>query len=388
MREKERQEQVAVLRKARAWLATGRQLRYCRWTPSEVKFLSTQQMWTSKPVIVLVNMGKGDYHSYMRRHAGGDKGNNDDHTDHGHSHHENNENNENNEDNEDNEKSNSTRSAGVDKAGHSNDQYHDGRGACRVDEKMRKNARDHNNRTSINTDHDDKAKGKAPKTKLVKRTAPAKLDAIMQEVQHWVDCNSMGSTVIPFSAAAESKLFDEYKKSDDGKEAAGGSRENGGDDGDLGGDCVSSSTSPAPLSSGYAGDTKAGCDDDNTAGDVVSKSKSRSSLLTHHPSSKLPKMIHAGYQAASLIHFFTVNTEVVRAWTIRKGTKAPRAARKMHYDLDKRFISTEVYNYLELLQYGRVQELKAAGKLRMQGKEYVVEDGDILRFKFHQSSKK
>eukprot|EP00741_Cyanophora_paradoxa_P021340 tig00021348_g20599.t1 len=99
--------------------------------------------------------------------------------------------------------------------------------------------------------------------------------------------------------------------------------------------------------------------------------------------SSLGKIAKQGYSAIQLIHFFTCGTDEVKCWTIRKGTKAPQAAGVIHTDFEKGFICAEVMKYDEFKEAGNEAAVKAAGKYRQQGKEYVVEDGDIIFFKFN-----
>jgi len=99
--------------------------------------------------------------------------------------------------------------------------------------------------------------------------------------------------------------------------------------------------------------------------------------------SVLPKIISAGYNALQLIYFFTGGPDEVRAWTIRKGTKAPQAAGVIHTDFEKGFIMAEVMKYEDLHELGSDAAVKAAGKYKQKGKDYVVEDGDIIYFKFN-----
>lgn len=102
--------------------------------------------------------------------------------------------------------------------------------------------------------------------------------------------------------------------------------------------------------------------------------------------SMLDKIAKTGYSEINLIHFFTCGQDEVKCWTIRKGTKAPQAAGVIHTDFEKGFICVEVYKYADLVQYGSESEVKANGKYLQKGKDYVVEDGDILFFKFNVSS--
>ncbi|KAG2232375.1 GTP-binding protein YchF [Thamnidium elegans] len=99
--------------------------------------------------------------------------------------------------------------------------------------------------------------------------------------------------------------------------------------------------------------------------------------------SVMPKIIVAGYNALSLCYYFTAGPQEVRAWTIRKFTKAPQAAGVIHSDFERGFIMAEVMKYNDLKELGTEGAVKAAGKYMQKGKEYVVEDGDIIFFKFN-----
>mmetsp|Transcript_7060 Transcript_7060/g.19524 ORF Transcript_7060/g.19524 Transcript_7060/m.19524 type:complete len:274 (-) Transcript_7060:143-964(-) len=94
-----------------------------------------------------------------------------------------------------------------------------------------------------------------------------------------------------------------------------------------------------------------------------------------------PKVIKTGYRILQLINFFTVGEDEVRAWTIRRGTLAPKAAGTIHTDFEKAFISADVYAYDVLKELESTSAVKAAGKVRMEGKAYEVQDGDIILFK-------
>uniref|UniRef100_A0AAQ5YMF4 Obg-like ATPase 1 n=1 Tax=Amphiprion ocellaris TaxID=80972 RepID=A0AAQ5YMF4_AMPOC len=103
----------------------------------------------------------------------------------------------------------------------------------------------------------------------------------------------------------------------------------------------------------------------------------------HKTQSALSKIIKAGYAALQLEYFFTAGPDEVRAWTIRKGTKAPQAAGKIHTDFEKGFIMAEVMKFQDFKEEGSENAVKAAGKYRQQGRNYTVEDGDIIFFKFN-----
>ena len=101
------------------------------------------------------------------------------------------------------------------------------------------------------------------------------------------------------------------------------------------------------------------------------------------PEPGLDKLIHASYQLLNLETFFTGGDKQVRAWTISKDAAAPRAAREIHTDMERGFIKAEIYSYDELMQYRSESALKDAGKIRQEGKNYIVKDGDIIFFKFN-----
>jgi hypothetical protein len=97
----------------------------------------------------------------------------------------------------------------------------------------------------------------------------------------------------------------------------------------------------------------------------------------------LNRLIHSAYRLLDLITYFTAGVQEVRAWTIRRGTKAPGAAGVIHSDFEKGFIKADCYASDDLFKYGSEQAVKEKGLLRSEGKEYVVKDGDILFFKFN-----
>jgi GTP-binding protein YchF len=101
----------------------------------------------------------------------------------------------------------------------------------------------------------------------------------------------------------------------------------------------------------------------------------------------LNRMIRLSYDLLGLESFFTVGEDEVRAWTVRRGASAPEAAGEIHTDLQKGFIRAEVASYSELRQAGGYPELKAQGRLRVEGKDYVVKDGDILNIRFSPPAK-
>ena len=99
--------------------------------------------------------------------------------------------------------------------------------------------------------------------------------------------------------------------------------------------------------------------------------------------SALPKIITTMRKALHLRSFFTVGPDEVRQWTIREGTKAPQAAGVIHTDFEKGFIKAEVVSFDDLVAAGSMAKAKEAGKVRMEGKDYVMADGDVVEFRFN-----
>ena len=95
------------------------------------------------------------------------------------------------------------------------------------------------------------------------------------------------------------------------------------------------------------------------------------------------RVIAASYELLNLITYFTAGEKEVRAWTIVKGWKAPQAAGVIHTDFEKGFIRAEVIKYNDFINYGSESAVKEAGKMSVEGKEYVVHDGDIMHFRFN-----
>lgn len=99
--------------------------------------------------------------------------------------------------------------------------------------------------------------------------------------------------------------------------------------------------------------------------------------------SGLDKVIKASYDLLGLMSFLTAGKPEVRAWAIKKGTKAPEAAGKIHSDIQRGFIKAEIVSYEDLIKEGSMNAVKEKGLLRQEGKEYVMQDGDIVLFRFN-----
>lgn len=99
--------------------------------------------------------------------------------------------------------------------------------------------------------------------------------------------------------------------------------------------------------------------------------------------SGLDKVVHASYNLLGLKTFFTAGDKESRAWTYKDGMKAPQCAGIIHSDFEKGFIKAEIYSYEDLIKYGSEQAVKDNGRFRIEGKDYVLEDGDIVHFRFN-----
>lgn len=145
----------------------------------------------------------------------------------------------------------------------------------------------------------------------------------LMKIKEWIDANDPGATLIPFSGVMEYKIID--------------------------------------------------MSDEEKAAFVKEKGTT----------SALDKIILQGYNALQLMYFFTAGPDEVKAWTIQKGTKAPQAAGKIHTDFEKGFIMAEVMKFDDFKEAGSEAAAKAEGKYHQRGRNYVVEDGDIIFFRFN-----
>lgn len=145
----------------------------------------------------------------------------------------------------------------------------------------------------------------------------------LPKIKQWVDEHDPGAVVIPYSAAFEAKVQD------------------------------------------------------------MSEEERKAFLSENNVTSQMDKIITNGYKALQLCYFFTAGEDEVKCWTIQVGTKAPQAAGRIHTDFEKGFIMAEVMKFEDFKENGSESAVKAAGKYRQQGKQYVVEDGDIILFKFN-----
>ncbi|MFD3450551.1 DUF933 domain-containing protein, partial [Microbacteriaceae bacterium 4G12] len=91
----------------------------------------------------------------------------------------------------------------------------------------------------------------------------------------------------------------------------------------------------------------------------------------------------AAYHLLGLATYFTAGVQEVRAWTFRRGMKAPQCAGVIHTDFERGFIRAETVSYEDLVQYGSMTSAREAGRVRLEGKEYIVQDGDVMHFRFN-----
>ena len=162
---------------------------------------------------------------------------------------------------------------------------------------------------------------------LSERDYARKKNKWLPKIKQWVDEKNPGDLIIPFSVALEEKLM---QISDEEK---------------------------------------------------VKELKSLSEQYGAPVTQCLGKITTAGYQSLDLIRYFTCGEKEVRAWTIAQGTKAPQAAGIIHSDFEKNFICGDIMTYEDLKEFGTESQVKAHGKLRQQGKPYVMKDGDICTWK-------
>lgn len=99
--------------------------------------------------------------------------------------------------------------------------------------------------------------------------------------------------------------------------------------------------------------------------------------------SGLDRLIVASYDLLGLMSFLTTGADETRAWTIRKGTPALEAAGKIHTDIQRGFIRAEIASYDDLMEAGSMNAVREGGKMRLEGKEYIMKDGDIVHFRFN-----
>ncbi len=99
--------------------------------------------------------------------------------------------------------------------------------------------------------------------------------------------------------------------------------------------------------------------------------------------SSLERLIQVGYEILNLVTFYTTVSSELRAWTVSKGTPAPRAAGKIHTDMERGFIRAEVLSFVDFMTCGSEHTAKEKGLLRSEGKDYLVQDGDIIHFRFN-----
>lgn len=114
---------------------------------------------------------------------------------------------------------------------------------------------------------------------------------------------------------------------------------------------------------------------------IVSSDYLRNNIDEKRYKDLVGKIVKRGYETLNLINFFTAGPDEVRSWTLRRGMKAPQAGAVIHSDFEERFVMAEIFSFDDLLKYKSENEVKKEGKYYQRGKNYVVEDGDIILFK-------
>jgi obg-like ATPase 1 len=175
----------------------------------------------------------------------------------------------------------------------------------------------------------------------------------LKKIKEWVDANSPGSAIIPFSITWEQA---HYAANEEAKNSAG--------------EAPAAEAAPAAAP---AADAPAEANPEENKDAAAEAPKAVGSAL--------PKILKQGYKCLQLIYFFTSGEDEVRCWTIRKGTKAKQAAGVIHSDFEKGFQSADVMSFDDFKEYGGEQDVRKAGKYRSQGRDYEVNDGDIMYFK-------
>ena len=117
--------------------------------------------------------------------------------------------------------------------------------------------------------------------------------------------------------------------------------------------------------------------------DVISNNKDLTTFNSYLEKTGLDKLITSGYDLLNLNTFFTSGPKETRAWTIKKNTAAQKAAGVIHSDFEKNFIRAEVVSYNDFKKYGGFEKAKENGKLRVEGKNYFINDGDVLIFRVY-----
>jgi ribosome-binding ATPase YchF (GTP1/OBG family) len=118
---------------------------------------------------------------------------------------------------------------------------------------------------------------------------------------------------------------------------------------------------------------------------MIDDDKERKEMMSAYgiEQSGLEVLARTAYNTVGLISYFTAGTPEVRAWTITQGTRAPQAAGKIHTDFERGFIRAEVCAFDDFKKYGGINPAREQGRVRLEGKDYIVRDGDIMHFKFN-----
>ena len=182
----------------------------------------------------------------------------------------------------------------------------------------------------------------------------AKKSKFLPALGDWLKARGTDDKMIPFSCEFEGKVRKRRRGSGGGGRRRRRRREKAPRAG-------APKTSPPPLFAQLAG---------------MSEAEAAAYCESVGAKSALPRIIKTGYSALGLVHYFTASANEVRAWSVKKDTPAPKAAAVIHGDFEKHFISSDIYTFADFKELGSEASVRAAGKLRAEGRKYEVQDGD------------
>ena len=184
----------------------------------------------------------------------------------------------------------------------------------------------------------------------------AKKSKFLPALGDWLKARGTDDKMIPFSCEFEGKVRKRRRGS-----GGGGRRRRRREKAPRAGASAAPKPSPPPLFAQLAG---------------MSEAEAAAYCESVGAKSALPRIIKTGYSALGLVHYFTASANEVRAWSVKKDTPAPKAAAVIHGDFEKHFISSDIYTFADFKELGSEANVRAAGKLRAEGRKYEVQDGD------------
>jgi ribosome-binding ATPase YchF (GTP1/OBG family) len=368
---KEIEETLSIVHKAKEWLLMQRELRHCKWTDREIAYLSTLQTWTSKPVVFLLNMSSDDYKDISKRETLRDK------------------------------VLNYAKSIALDaKVVPFSVSLEEQERQLKLDKIKADEAIKLQKKFAHLAVHESNGNNSKINSKIHAITNPntgCVNDNSSRGTDDYTILNNQGDdNGNDNNNDSNNNINDNDDNHDDGDDGDDGG--DGGDGGDGDDDGEYNSGSPIYKSNDmYTNENESkdstqfsfsskiqsvDADDDDQSKSSASNVPSVVTRLDESLSSTcLREMITQGYTAAHLIHFFTCDRHMVRGWMVKEHTKASKASCKLHWENERYFLSCEVCKYEDFLQFKDWNGAKDKGKVRTQGKDYVVQDGDIIKFK-------